>query len=323
MGGTGSLGTDGSGALPTHDDLIDTLACLRADTQMLGPKRIAILRTSGIHALLQALIDDAEHGAEPEVTGSAGTAGGERPGWLAGRPPGWLEAARAAARVDINNWLSKGYRVTSILSEGYPEILASIQRPPPLLFSEGHPFGDELRISVVGAPKPSELDLQAAVEVTRSLLGQGVTVVSGFDSGIDSTVHATVCEQGGRGVAVLSTGLDHCYPKRNARLRKRLLASGTTICSRFYPEETKSPAHFGMREVLTSGLSHATIIINSDDQSDVRIQARAAIEQNRGLILTPAIARNTDWGKEYVRQHCAQVAQNPQHAAALALSFTP
>src|ERR1043166_2363805 len=64
------------------------------------------------------------------------------------------------------------------------------------------------RVAVVGSRKPSENGRKRAAWLTRHLLSEGVTVVSGLSLGIDTVVHETALRELGRTIAVLGTPLD-------------------------------------------------------------------------------------------------------------------
>lgn len=270
-----------------EQQIIEILACLRVPAEMRAPQRERILQTDGIAALCSAL-NDAD-----------------------------LAAARKEAQRNLLQWQANGYSIVPIVAAEYPKLLLDLLKPPPLLFIEGKAFPDGPIVSIVGAKNPSPLDIQAAKDITKLLAQDGIPIVSGFTTDTDLAVHRATLDAKGHPIAIMPSGLDDWSPKKNAGLRRRIQRNGT-ICSRFYPDQEKTEHTYGMPEIVAAGISNTTIIINCDEYSSVRVQARAAREHSRGLILTPGVARNTTWGRLLAQHNLVSIAENPRHAAELA-----
>ena len=228
-----------------------------------------------------------------------------------------MERARAEAAADLNDWVAAGYTVTSLLDDAYPVYLAGVHQAPALLFSQGQLIPDDNGVSVVGSRTPTGPERQAAADVANGLVEAGLTVVSGMASGIDTAAHEAALAAGGRTVALIGTGLDHTYPAENRGLRRRIEATGL-VASQFFPDMPGSQKTFPMRNVTMSGYGRATIVIAAGEHSGTRHQARTAISHSRGLILTPAVADRTTWGRKLVDDGRARVAHSPAEAVELA-----
>ena len=272
--------------------LVDIIAAIRATAPLTQPARAEILRTEGVAALTAAIFEDTLF--DPH-----------------------LEQARAEAKKDLESWIAAGYTVTSLLDDTYPRYLAGVHQAPALLFSQGKLMSDDNGVSIVGTRTPTEPERQAAADVATGLVEAGLTVVSGMASGIDTTAHEAALAAGGRTVAIMGTGLDHTYPAENRGLRRRIEATGL-VASQFFADMPGSQKTFPMRNVTMSGYGRATIVIAAGEHSGTRHQARAAISHSRGLILTPAVAERTTWGRKLVDEGRARVAHNPAEAVKLA-----
>lgn len=272
--------------------LVDIIAAIRSTAPLTQPARAGILRTKGAEALTAAVFEDTLF--DPR-----------------------LEQARAEAESDLNSWVAAGYTVTSLLDDAYPAYLAGVHQAPALLFTQGHLVPDDNGVSVVGSRTPTGPERRAAGDVATGLVEAGLTVVSGLASGIDTAAHEAALVAGGRTVAIMGTGLDHTYPAENRKLRQRIEASGM-VASQFFPDTTGSQKTFPMRNVTMSGYGRATIVIAAGEHSGTRHQARAAISHSRGLILTPAVAERTTWGRKLVNEGRARVARSPAEAVKLA-----
>src|SRR6202007_1822332 len=90
-------------------------------------------------------------------------------------------------------------------------------------------------ISIVGTRRPTLYGTQMAERLGRGLAarggggGGGVVVVSGMARGIDAIGHQGAMAANGRGIGVLGTGVDICYPKVNRKLYEKVLERGAII----------------------------------------------------------------------------------------------
>lgn len=275
--------------------LIGIIAAVRAKSSLSQPARVDILLTQGLEALLEEIFGNTL--IHPE-----------------------RDASLDQAAQDLQGWREKGYQVTSILESTYPHYLAGVHEAPALLFSRGALDPVDNGVSVVGSRNASAGQLQAAQDIATALVQQGLTVVSGLAAGIDAAAHTAALAAGGRTVAVMGTGLDHTYPAANRALRQRIESTGLVV-SQFFPAQTGSRASFPMRNAVMSGYGRATIVVGATEKSGTRHQAKAAVGHSRGLILTPQVATQTSWGREYVEAGLAQMARGPEDAVDIASSL--
>lgn len=274
------------------DALTGVIAAVRAKSPLSQPARVDILLTRGVEALVEEVFGHTL--INPE-----------------------LNKAVDQARSDLQVWREKGYRVTSILDPTYPRYLAGVHEAPAVLFSIGDLHPADTGVSVVGSRDASPGQLQAAHDIAVALSSRGLTVVSGLAAGVDGAAHAAAVATGGRTVAVMGTGLDHTYPATHRQLRTQIEHTGLVV-SQFFPHEAGSRASFPMRNAVMSGYGRATIVVGASEHSGTRHQARAAVGHSRGLILTPQVASQTTWGRDYVDRGLAQVAHNPKDAVDIA-----
>lgn len=219
------------------------------------------------------------------------------------------------ATADVERWVSDGYRIVTILDADYPERLRTVRESPVLLFSSGQFDGLRAGVSVVGSRKPTSGEEAAAAEVSATLVNAEFAVISGLALGIDTAAHRAAIDSGGRTVAVMGTGLEHTYPAANARLRARIENSGGAVLSQFFPEFGGSKQSFPMRNAVMSGLGIATVVIAAGEHSGTRSQVRFAIGHGRPVVLTPRVATETTWGREYAALPSVHVADDPQDVA--------
>jgi predicted Rossmann fold nucleotide-binding protein DprA/Smf involved in DNA uptake len=77
-----------------------------------------------------------------------------------------------------------------------------------------------------------------------------------------------------RTIAVMGTGLDHVYPAASRPMAARIVDSGCALVTPFFPHQTPRPWTFPARNVVMSGLSLATVVVEASETSGARMQAR-------------------------------------------------
>ena len=193
--------------------------------------------------------------------------------------------ARAAAEREIEALAALGGRMIALVEPDYPEPLAAIADPPPVLALRGR--ADLLAsdcIAVVGARNASANGLHFAERLAAELGAAGLTVVSGMARGIDARAHAGAIESGT--VAVMGGGVDVLYPKENGALFERLLAEGAVIAEA--PLGTVPMGrHFPRRNRIIAGLCRGVVVVEGAARSGSLITARLALEQGREVMAVP------------------------------------
>ena len=174
--------------------------------------------------------------------------------------------------------------------EDYPYLLKEISDAPPLLYYKGKlPPPDSLAVAVVGTRKITTYGKLATQIITKPLARSGCVIVSGLAFGVDGAAHNAALEAGGITVAVLGGGLDDhsIYPREHSLLAQRIIDSGGCVMSEHVPGSASLKGNFVARNRIVSGLSAASIIVESDLQSGALITAKFALEQNRLVFAVP------------------------------------
>ncbi len=181
----------------------------------------------------------------------------------------------------------------------YPQALLETEDPPLLLYVMGpahivahRPFPIGSCLAVVGSRNPTPQGAENARLFARALHSAGLTIVSGLALGVDAAAHEGALDAAvgdGNGVAtiaVVGTGLDRVYPRRNLDLAHRIAANGLLISE--YPLGTPPlAANFPKRNRIISGLSQGTLVVEAALASGSLITARMAVEQGREVFAIP------------------------------------
>lgn len=177
-------------------------------------------------------------------------------------------------------------------SELYPALLREIHDPPPILYCRGRlSLLCGALLAVVGSRRPSRLGQSDAQAFSRALSDNGITVVSGLAQGIDAAAHRGALQGAASTVAVLGTGIDICYPRRNQPLFEEIGQRGLLI-SEFAPGTGPKRHQFPRRNRVISGLSVGVLVVEAAIHSGSLITARQALEQNREVFALPGSIHN-------------------------------
>ena len=205
------------------------------------------------------------------------------------------------AQTLIDRVTSQGVRLITVLDEDYPENLKLIFNRPPFIWVRGELESRNLRaIAVVGTRQATQEGRAAAARLARGLAQARVIVLSGLARGIDTAAQAATIEAGGRTVAVMGTGiLAPVYPAENGELAERIVGTGGAIVSQFWPQAPPRKANFPRRNVVMSGMSAGTVVVEAAATSGAKMQARLALEHGKRLFLPQPLVASQDWARRY------------------------
>lgn len=202
-----------------------------------------------------------------------------------GRAKPLKPASRDEARRELDRLDSLSARLLCACEPDYPDLLASLDPPPPVISVIG-PLDPDARpvCAMVGARNASAIGLRFAGDLARQLGEAGIVVASGLARGIDGAAHAATLESGT--MAVVAGGLASIYPPEHAELHAAIARKGL-IVSEMPPDYTPQARDFPRRNRLISGLSLGVVVIEAAERSGSLITARYALEQGREVMAAP------------------------------------
>ena len=210
--------------------------------------------------------------ALPDLARRAGSTGYDLP------PVERIEAELAAGE-------RKGAVLLVLGDPAYPDRLAAVDPPPPVLWTRGHcALLSGETIAMVGARIASAGGQRIARGLAQALGQDGFVVVSGLARGIDAAAHLGALKTGT--VAVLGGGVDDVYPPDNAELYDQIVDQGCVVSES--PMGARAQARdFPRRNRIISGLSRGVIVVEAELRSGSLITARLAGEQGRDVFAVP------------------------------------
>jgi len=214
------------------------------------------------------------------------------------RGPGWRALA---AKVDPPEWwrpiAARGIKVTWHGRPDFPEALQSDPSPPGSLFWRGRL--EALRnpcVAVVGTRNATNCGIATAYELGRDLATAGVCVLSGLALGIDGAVHRGAVDAVKAGasaapVAVVASGVDVVYPKRNERLWEEVAECGAVL-SETVPGRPAQAWRFPSRNRIIAGLAGLVVVVESHARGGSLITAEAALARGVEVRAVPGAVRS-------------------------------
>lgn len=194
------------------------------------------------------------------------------------------KAWKAAKRIE-ERCGSLGIEIISRWDKEYPVRLRSIQDSPAILYVKGDAdsLNSSMSVAIIGTREPTDFGKGSAVKISSYFAEAGVCVVSGLARGCDTLAHKGCLKEGGLTVAVLAHGLDQIYPPENGELATKIFESGGCLVSEYPPGTKPSGLAFVERDRIQSGLSDATIVIETGVKGGTLHTANYCLQQGRML----------------------------------------
>ena len=201
-----------------------------------------------------------------------------------------LRDSAAAGRAGRGGARGRGQRPgrgwSPCSTSDYPSNLRLIPNLPPFLFYRGELQDDDARsVAVVGTRNASDDGIRRAARMSQAARREG------RHGGLRAWRGASTLPRtaprwtaGGRTIAVLGTGITRCYPAENRDLAEEITGSGALV-SQFWPTSPPGKYTFPRRNVVTSGISQGTVVIEASSTSGAKMQARLALEHGKKVFL--------------------------------------
>ena len=189
------------------------------------------------------------------------------------------ETARQMGAQFIPSW--SGY---------YPELLAHLEHPPPLL----HVLGDidllinqPPAVAIVGARACTPYGREQAMLFGKSMAHAQETIISGAARGIDMISMQASVNAGGKVIAVLGSGLDVCYPREAFQMLEQIIAQGGLVISEFSFGTRPLAGHFPRRNRLIAAMSRALFVIQATQKSGTMNTTDWALKLGKDIYALP------------------------------------
>lgn len=182
----------------------------------------------------------------------------------------------------------KSISVVSYKDFEYPQLLAEIADPPPILFVKNGPLPSlKFPISFVGTRKMTRYGAIAIEKLIKEIVHSSPEIISGGMFGVDLESHRVALHNGLPSVAVLGYGFDFWYPRSYSRTFDALLSQGLVCISEFPPHTLPKAGNFPQRNRIVAGMSLGVVVIEAAKKSGSHITAQFALDEGRSVMAVP------------------------------------
>lgn len=155
--------------------------------------------------------------------------------------------------------------VLNVHSEDYPERFKKLKNPPAIIYARGDLSAlKENVLLVVGTHDPSVYSTTTMKTLCQQLVERGVTIISGFEKGIDQAANEVAVNSGGKTVGICGRGIFSEY--YNKDLCRKVIRNGCLI-SEYTEHSDYGPVSFDKRNRLLCGVSDAILFIECREDS--------------------------------------------------------
>lgn len=204
----------------------------------------------------------------------------------------WYEFADLGRELETAK--DEGVTILCLADDDYPDSLRELDNPPLCIYLRGILPSDLAAhsIAIVGTRTPTEFGIRMARDFSMSAVRKGWSTFSGLASGVDTIVHRSTIDAGGKTVAVLGSGLANVYPPENIELARAVVRAGGALVSE-YPMNTKSTRYtLPRRNRIIARLSRCTLVIEATERSGALMTAAYAAERGCRVFAVPGDANN-------------------------------
>jgi DNA processing protein len=210
----------------------------------------------------------------------------------------------------------RGVGAVLLGSPEYPYLLSRSRAAPTCLFYLGPAnLLTASAIGMCGSRNASDEGLRAAAACGEVATHQGLTVISGYARGVDTTSHVSALASGGSTLIVLPEGIDRFRVKRGPMSDvwdpKRVL-----VVSQFSPSRPWSAGTAMARNSVIIGLSLALVVVEASDKGGTLAAGTKALQLNKP-VLALEFATNPRGNTELIRHGAISVRNRAELRARL------
>jgi DNA processing protein len=195
----------------------------------------------------------------------------------------WVFAAEKA-RWTMEKAADLGVKIVTTFDDAFPSLLRALPDGPLVLYVKGTLRNDLRNVACIGTREPSDFGVEVTRRLVELLVKDSWGIISGLAKGIDTHSHRAALDKDGYTVAVLANGLDRVYPSENRRLADEIVERGGALISEQPFGVPATPSNLVQRDRLQSGMSIATVVMQTDLKGGSMHTVRYTLSQGRLLV---------------------------------------
>lgn len=205
-------------------------------------------------------------------------------------------------QIELSLLKERGISLITYHEPSFPDSLRKIKNPPYWLFVEGNQeiLLNPYIVAVVGTRNPTLDGIDNSRILTRLLVDKGLIVLSGLADGIDTIVHQTVVDEGGRTIAVLGTGISFVFPAGSAQLRREIVQGGGAIITEYLPNDRYEKKRFIQRNRIQAAMSQVVFPIQGGEKGGTSHTINFAVGYSKEVIGVKRNSTNLNIEQNYV-----------------------
>jgi DNA processing protein len=170
--------------------------------------------------------------------------------------------------------------IIPIYSPLYPQNLKNLPDAPLTIYTQGNlNLIKTKKIAIVGSRKSDKNSLKWAYNLSKNLVKEGITIVSGGAKGIDYESHLATLENSGNTICILGSGLLRLYPPEHREMFQKIKKNNGLLISEHSPTDKGGKLSLLRRNRIISGISDGIIIVTSGKAGGSRTQIEIANKQ--------------------------------------------
>jgi len=205
------------------------------------------------------------------------------------------EQAESAATAEALG--SRGWGAIDLADPAYPDRLAALKSPPPVLFYRGDvELLSRPALGMCGSRKASAAGLRAARACAMVAAQEGLVVVSGNAAGVDTEAHVGALDGGSSTILVIPEGATHYRARRSDSLGD--VDDRVLVVSQFPPRQ---PWHVGSamaRNAIIAGLGEVLVVVEAGAEGGTMNAGKQALAMGRPVIALAFESVSTPPGNE-------------------------
>lgn len=201
-----------------------------------------------------------------------------------------VETKFTQAQRIIDASVAAGIGAVSFLDDQYPKQLlktvderGNLSVPVVLYYKGDISIASQPGLAVIGTREPTSEGERIGVFLAAEFAKRNFNIVSGLAIGCDTCGHRGALKVGGKTTAFLAHGLTTIYPPQNAGLAERIVEEGGLLMSEYSIGTPLSPYYLVARDRLQSGLSKATLVIQTGRNGGTMHAANATLAAQKPL----------------------------------------